>query len=104
MQLLAFRDQLRKQADFLRLLLISRWQYFVGLVGTGRDRIPCLELLCVDRVPVEEEVSDWAVIFGEVADEGRQLRMSQAIVAELESLDVLGGGQAQERGSQRVPV
>ena len=46
-----------------------------------RDGVACLELFLVDRVPVKEKVCDRAVILREVANERRQLRVSQAIVA-----------------------
>lgn len=63
LELLSFRDDPGKQADFLRSVLISGWLDLVELVGAGLDGIARLEFLRVERIPVKEKVCDRAVIF-----------------------------------------
>ena len=63
LQLFPLRDHLSKQADFFRLVFLGVRLDLIELVGASWDRITGLEFLCVDRVPVKEEVGDGAVIF-----------------------------------------
>ena len=71
-----------KWRDFLIRFFLSGWAQLMESIGGSWDWIACFELLRVDRVPVEEEICDGAVIFGKVLDEGVNLRDGETIVAE----------------------
>ena len=68
LKLLSFRDQPCKQTHLFRLIILCWWLNFIELIGTGRHGVTRLKLLGVDRVPVEEQVRDGAVILGQVVD------------------------------------
>ena len=82
MKFLAFRDELGEETDFFGLILLSRRHNLVWLVGTNGYRVTCLEFLLIDRIPVEEEIRDGTVVLRKIVDQSRELRVSQAVVAQ----------------------
>ena len=81
LQLLALRDELCEEADFLWLVFFGMWLHLVKLIRSG-CRVTSPEVLSVDGVPVKEQVRDWAVILTKVTNQGGKLRVGQTIVAE----------------------
>ena len=63
LELLALRNELSEEADFLSLVILSRRLDLVQLVSTGWHGITSFKVFCVDRIPIEEQVRDRAVIF-----------------------------------------
>ena len=82
LELLALRNELSEEADFLSLVILSRRLDLVQLVSTSWHGVTSFEVFCVDWIPIEEQVRDRAVIFGQVTDQSGQLRVRQSIVAE----------------------
>lgn len=103
MELLCLRDQSRERTELLLLVINWVWSLVI-VVGANGHRVSRLELIGVNRVPIKEQVRDWAAVFTQIVDEGVKLRNRQAIVAQFQGEDGLGGRKAEESGSERILV
>ena len=73
LELLTLRDELCKQADLIWLAIIRTWTHLVGFICSKGYGIPRSEVLSVNRVPVQEKVRHWALIFSKITDERSKL-------------------------------
>ena len=69
LKFLSFGDQSCKQTHLFWLIFLCWWLNFIELVGSGRHGVARLKFLGIDGIPVEEEVSDGAVILGQVVNQ-----------------------------------
>ena len=90
MELLCLRDQSRERTELLLLVIDWVWSLVI-VVGANGHRVSRLELIGVNRVPIKEQVRDWAAVFTQIVDEGVKLRNRQAIVAQSTEVKALVG-------------
>ena len=90
MELLCLRDQSRERTELLLLVLHWVWSLVIVVRSNGHQ-VSRLELIGVDRVPIKEEIRDWAAIFTQMVDESVKLRDRQAVVAQSTEVKALVG-------------
>jgi len=103
LELLCLRDQSRERTELL-LLAFDWLRCLVVIIRSNWHRVASLELIGVNGVPIKEEIRDWAAIFTQVVNQSVELRDCQAIVAQFQGENGLGGWKTEESGSKRILV
>ena len=85
------------------MVFFGLWD-LVDAVSASWNSISCDKAVCVDRVPIQEEISDRAVILTEAAYQSLKLAMSESIIAKLERLNDLCWRKTEESDPQRVLI
>ena len=74
LELLSLRDEFCKRTEFFGCLVVFGGWNLIDLVCTDGNRVTRLEVLSVNRVPIEEKVSDRAAVLSQVVSKSLELR------------------------------
>ena len=74
LELLSLSDELCKRTEFFGCLVVFGGWDLIDFVCTDGNRVTRLEVLSVNWVPVEEKVSNWAVVLSKVVSKSLELR------------------------------